>query len=157
MSLREICMVQILTYRLYIHQKGLNILFRYVLCSKCRENWASVDYLQEGANISIHGVMSTAWGRGLSALDYTPYCTTLLCALAGWYLWSCATWVTICKVASPRAQGSLKCRHIREDFVAEARMSIANFAVAYLRHMHGTDRYYTALLGDYPSGVSDGS
>lgn len=131
--------MQILTHMLYIHQKGLSILFRYVLCSKCRESWAGVDYLQEGTNISIHGDMSTQIAHRwwvLSALDYTPYCTILLCALAGWYSQSCATWVTICKVASPHAQGSLKCRNIREDFVAEARMSIANFAVAYLRHMH---------------------
>lgn len=44
----------------------------------------------------------------------------------------------------------------REDFVAETWTSAANFAVAYLRHMHGTNRYYTALMGDSPSGVSDG-
>lgn len=61
-----------------------------------------------------------------------------------------------CRVGSPQAQGILKCRHRRGDFVAETWMPVANFAVAYLRHMHGTDRYYTALMGDYPSGVSDG-
>lgn len=44
----------------------------------------------------------------------------------------------------------------REDFVAETWTSAANFAVAYLRHMHSTNRYYTALMGDSPSGVSDG-
>nr|XP_026651280.1 uncharacterized protein LOC113459695 [Zonotrichia albicollis] len=44
----------------------------------------------------------------------------------------------------------------REDFIAETWTSVANFAAAYLRHMHGTNRYYTALQGDSPSGVSDG-
>lgn len=59
-------------------------------------------------------------------------------------------------MGSPNAQGSWKCRRLREDFVAETWTSVANFAVAYLRHMHGTNRYYTALMGDSPSGVSDG-
>lgn len=86
-------------------------------------------------------------------LDCTPDCTGLC---HHWLTLLCAIWVTTCKVGSPNAQGSWKRGRVREDFVAETWTSVANFAVAYLRHMHGTNRYYTALMGDSPSGVSDG-
>lgn len=116
----------------------------------------SLGYFQVGTSISIHGAMSTACRWGLSPLAYTPYHTILLWTLAGWYLQLCAMCVTNCKVGSPYAQGSQKWRHTRGDFVAETWTCVANFAVACLRHMHGSDRYYTAFMGDYPSGVSDG-
>lgn len=86
-------------------------------------------------------------------LNGTPGCSALC---HHWLTLLCAIWVTTCKVGFPNAQGSWKCRRAREDFVAETWTSVANFAVAYLRHMHGTNRYYTALMGDSPSGVSDG-
>lgn len=108
---------------------------------------------KEGTNVSILRAMCSHC-LGMRAPWMAHQADTALCH--PWLTLLCAIWVTTCEVGFPNAQGSWKRRRVREDFVAETWTPDANFAAAYLRHMHGTNRYCTALMGDSPSGVSDG-
>lgn len=149
----------VLTHMLYIHQKVLRVVCGYVLSSKCRQgeqDWIICKKEQISPFMETQALPEDEGYLPWIAHHTGWMLTVLLCALTGWYLQFCTTYVMTCRVGSPHAWGSLKCRHTRGDFVAETWMSISNFVAVYLRHVNDTDRYYTALMGDILPWWPDG-